>query len=55
MVHFEPNPIIVNINKLKPYKFYDAQPLVTIEPKKSSKGLDDQYKEDIVTHDRIEG
>jgi hypothetical protein len=23
VAHFEPNPIIVNINKLKPYRFYE--------------------------------
>jgi hypothetical protein len=25
MSHFKPDPIIININKLKPYKFYEVQ------------------------------
>jgi hypothetical protein len=34
IAHFEPNSIITNINKLKHYRFYEDQQLVTIEPKK---------------------
>jgi hypothetical protein len=55
VAHFEPNPIIVNINKLKSYRFYADQQPVTIEPQKSSKGLDDQQKGDSVTTNRVGG
>jgi hypothetical protein len=36
--NFEPNPIIVNINKLKPYQFYNEDQLVTITPSQSTTG-----------------
>ena len=37
--HFEPNPIVVNINKLKPYRFYSEDQLITIGPKQVPRGL----------------
>jgi hypothetical protein len=55
VAYFEPDPIFVNIIKLKPYRFYEDQELVTIEPKKSPKGLDDHQKGDSITLDRVEG
>jgi hypothetical protein len=55
VAYFQPDPIIVNINKLKPYRFYEDQQLVTIEPKKSPKGLDDHQKGDNITLDNVEG
>jgi hypothetical protein len=34
--NFEPNPIIVNINKLKSYQFYNEDQLVTITPRQAT-------------------
>jgi hypothetical protein len=55
MAHFQPDPIIININKFKPYRYYEDQQLMTIEPKKSPMGLDDQQKGNSVTTNRVEG
>jgi hypothetical protein len=52
VVYFRPNPFIVNINKLKLYKFFEDQQLVTIATKILPKGLDNQQKEDNITNDR---
>jgi hypothetical protein len=41
---FEANSIILNINKLKFYEFYDKDQLVTITSKQSSKEMDDNQK-----------
>jgi hypothetical protein len=52
VVYFRPNPFIVNINKLKLYKFFEDHQLVTIATKILPKGLDNQQKEDNITNDR---
>ena len=37
--HFEPNPVIVKINKFKPYRFYSDNQLVIVSPKQLPRGL----------------
>jgi hypothetical protein len=53
VAHFDSNPIIVNINKLKSYRFYANQQPMTIEPKKLPKGLDDHQKGNSVTASKV--
>jgi hypothetical protein len=38
VANFEPNPIIMNINKLKSYQFYNEDQLVTITPGSQQQG-----------------
>jgi len=44
--HFEPNPILVNINKLKPYRFYNPEPPDPDTAARSTRGLVEAKKGD---------
>lgn len=49
---FEPNPVIVNINKLKPYRFYDQDQFVTVTPNLLPEGLVNHQKGDDCQEDQ---
>ena len=46
--NFEPDPVLVNINKLKPYRFYEKGIVETRTPGSSTRGLVNEQKGDSV-------